>query len=120
MSFAISFFIWAVGGTLIGWLARRYEPNPPVHPYPYVILGLVGGILGGLLWFSVFEVSPALLPGSFFFIFEFLSFNIFSTLFGFIGAFWAVHMVHLIRDRRSNISAPSSSTRRTSMTAKRS
>jgi uncharacterized membrane protein YeaQ/YmgE (transglycosylase-associated protein family) len=110
MSFVVSFLIWAVGGTLIGWLARRNESNPPVHPYPYVTLGLVGGILGGLLWFPRFEVSPAIQPGIF--VFEFLSFNIFSTVFGFMGAFWAVHLVHLIGNRRSNISA--TSTRRTS------
>jgi hypothetical protein len=98
MSFAMSFVIWTVAGAVIGQFARRSEPNPAVHSYPYVTLGIVGGILGGLLWFPKFEVSPGIQPGSLFYLFEFLSFNLFGTSFGFVGAFWAVHIVHLVRD----------------------
>ena len=89
MNFAMSFVFWAVVGALIGRLAQRSEPRPAAHSYPYVTLGIVGGVLGGLLWFPGFAMSPGGQSGIF---------NLFSASFGFIGAFWVMHIVHLVRE----------------------
>jgi hypothetical protein len=105
MSFTVGFVIWVVTGRVICWLARRSEPQSGGHPYPFMSLGIVGGVLGGLIWFPLFfleplpEVDTGTFPGiAFIRAFDVLTFNIFSASFGFIVAFWTLHIVRSLRD----------------------
>jgi uncharacterized membrane protein YeaQ/YmgE (transglycosylase-associated protein family) len=96
---SMSFVIWIVVGGLVGWLAGRYEDEKAVPTY--LTIGIVGAITGGLLWSPWFWVSKEGLGSIPIFIFEFSTFHIFAAVFGSTAGFWAVHIVHLIRDRRS-------------------
>jgi uncharacterized membrane protein YeaQ/YmgE (transglycosylase-associated protein family) len=57
MSSPISFVVWIVTGSLVGWLAGR-SGRPPAVP-EYTVTGIVGAILGGLLWAPFFFEAQA-------------------------------------------------------------
>lgn len=102
MSLVMSFVIWTVAGGLAGWLAGRSEQHPAAVRL-YVMVGIAGAILGGFLWLpAFFEAQPG---STYVFFFDFLTFNLFAALFGSTAGFWVVHIMDLVRDRRSNISS---------------
>lgn len=78
MSFAASFVIWVLTGGMVGWLVARSGGHPAA--VRSVVIGVVSGLAGGLLWFSWFssaEVRPGLI-----YLFDLLSSNFFAGIFG--------------------------------------
>jgi hypothetical protein len=61
----------------------------------YVTLGIVGAIAGGLLWLPWFSVSKAGMASISIFVFEFLTFHVFASLFGADIFFLVLHYVRI-------------------------
>jgi uncharacterized membrane protein YeaQ/YmgE (transglycosylase-associated protein family) len=89
----MSFVIWIVVGGLVGWLAGRFEGKKAVPTY--LTLGIVGAVAGGLLWLPWYSVSSAGMKSTPIFVFEFLCFHVFASLFGADIFFLVLHYVRI-------------------------
>jgi len=90
MSFGMSVVFWVVAGALVGFAVGRSEPRNRIT-LSDVAIGIVGGVSGGLLWFSTFfepQGSPPFVVA-----FDILTFNFFAALFGADILFLIVHSV---------------------------
>jgi uncharacterized membrane protein YeaQ/YmgE (transglycosylase-associated protein family) len=85
----MSFVIWIATGSLVGWLAGRSEQSPAVPEY--TVTGIVGAILGGLLWAPFFFESQT--RDISVYVFDFLSFHIFASLCGATLGFWILELL---------------------------
>jgi uncharacterized membrane protein YeaQ/YmgE (transglycosylase-associated protein family) len=92
MNLLTSFVIWTVAAGLFGWLIGPREQYPAVRAN--VLIGILGGVIGGCLWFPFFFETQ---PGIYSFVFDFLTFNLFAALCGAAPLLWVAHSV---RDRR--------------------
>ena len=101
MSLASSFVIWVLTGGMVGWLVARSGGHPAAGRS--VVIGVVSGLAGGLLWFPWF--SAEVRPASYLcYLFDLLSCNIFAGIFGSDLVFLVLEWR---RDRRSEGLQPS-------------
>jgi uncharacterized membrane protein YeaQ/YmgE (transglycosylase-associated protein family) len=92
-------FISAVTGLVAGWLTGQSERRPGAMR-SYTIAGLLGGILGGLVFDSWFFVPQEEMSHPLIFLFDCLAFNVAMGITGVVPSLW---ITEVLRKRQSPV-----------------
>lgn len=69
----MSLLVWIIVGLIAGWLATLVLPTPGMSLFRDMLVGMVGAILGGLLFNAIGAAGPT-------------GFNLWSIFVAFVGA----------------------------------